>query len=169
MTDHTCSRCGKTLFQPVEENANYVVHDDFVEEEDQEVHYAHKHTRDTEHAVAKVQLEQYRGSDEPQDFDSLASEMAHPEADEKRAITVGTERKEFDDGTFVETARQKEVPFSIPLEEFETEETDTPEAVKEDDVALVETKVEKRPVQKTGLVCRDCTKDSDEIIWGPDA
>jgi hypothetical protein len=169
MTEQTCSRCGKTLFQPIQERANYVVHEDFVEEEDKEVHYAMKHTRDTVHAVAKVQYETEKGDGPTRDFDELASEMAKPGADEKRAITVDTERKEFDDGTFVETARQKEVPFSIPLEEFEEEESDTPERIKDDDVALVRTTTEKRPVQKTGLVCRDCTKDDDEIIWGPDA
>lgn len=162
MTEQTCSRCGKTILDPITSNANYVVHDDFVEEEDKEVHYALKHNIDTIHATAIAQRETER------DFDALAAEMAHPEADEKRVVTVGTERQENEDGTFVETAKKKEIEFSVPEDWYDEEEADTPERIKDDDVALVKTTTEKRPVQKTAIVCRNCTKDDDEIIWGAD-
>lgn len=162
MTDKNCSRCGKTLVEPITENANYVIHDDFVEEEDTEVYYAYNHTPETIHAVAVAERDIKRN------FDAIAAEMAHPNADKKRTVTVGTERIENDDGTFIETAKKKEIGFSIPVNKFDKQEVDTPEMVKTDDVAFVETKIEKRPVQKTGLVCRNDVKADDEILWGPD-
>lgn len=162
MSDRTCSRCGTSISDPVTANANYVVHDDFVEEEAKEVHYALRHTPQTKQKVQKVADETGR------DFDAVAAEMAHPDAPAERDVTVGTERKEHDDGTFVETAKMKTMDFSIPLDEFDREEVDTPEEIKRDDTALVTTNVEQRPVQKTGLICRNCVKDDDQIIWGPD-
>lgn len=160
----SCSRCGKELLRPITENANYVVNDDFAEEEPVEVYYALVHTDETEARVAE--LEEKTG----RDFHALAAEMAHPDADDKRAVVVGTERDENEDGTFVETAKQERVEFSIPVEDFDREEVNSPDAINREDVAFVQAVEEQREVQKTGLVCRSCwKKGDDDIIWGADA
>lgn len=165
MTDpsKTCSRCGDELPEPIQQYANYVVHDDFSEEEPVEVHYALKHTEQTKKKAQKVADETGRG------FHAVAAEIARPNAEDKRVVTVGTERREHEDGSFTETAKKKEIDFSIPEEKFDREEVGTPDKIKDENVAFVKTEVEERPVQKTGLVCRSCwKKDDDEIIWGPD-
>lgn len=163
MTENTCSRCGGSISRPLHAHSNYVTHADFIESEDTEVHYALKHTPATRKKVKQLVEETER------DFNALAAEVAHPNADATRVITVGTERKENPDGTFVETAKKKEIEFSIPQEKFEKVEVETPQESHRDDVALITTEIEQRDVQKTGLVCPDCVKDDDAIIWGESA
>lgn len=161
---HTCSRCDHELEEPLPENADYVIHTDFEEEEEVEVHYALQHTPTTTDAVQHIAEETGRG------FHELAAAMARPNAPDTKVMTVGLHREENDDGSFVETAQKKEFDFSIPEPEFEKVKVDTPERIKDKNVAYVKTVREQRPVQKTGLVCCDCCKpNEDDIIWGPDS
>lgn len=165
MTHRYCIRCDCELQQPVEKFANYVVSEDFVVEEDREVAYAMVHTAKTQKKLEKLSKEI-----PDRDPQALAAEAARPGAPEKIEVPAGKEIVKNPDGSQVETAITKEIDFSIPEDEFEHVEVPTPDVVRDhDEVAHTYTTVEKRPVQKTGLVCRDCLDfDRDEVIWGPD-
>lgn len=148
----------------VQNNLNYVRSDDFAEPEPVEVFYGMVHTDET-----LAELDRIDNIIEERGRQALAAEAARPDADEYIEYTTGTERQELDDGTVVETAKKEKVKFSIPVEKFRHIEVDTPNVVQErDDVAITYTNVEERDVQKTGLVCPDCLKDDDVLIWGPD-
>lgn len=160
----TCCDCDCDLSRPLNKNANYVRCDRYCETEPQEVLYAMVHTDET-----LARLDELDALLEHRHRDALNAEMAHPEASETIEVPDGTVKEEREGG-WVETAATKEVPFSIPTEEFTHVEVDDPELVKKrDDVALVYKKVEEREVPKTALLCEHCTCDGDEIIWGPDA
>lgn len=160
-----CSRCSDDLEPPVEAAANYVTANDFVEPEPVEVVYGLRHTDET-----KQHLHELAAEFPNRDRQALAAEMAHPNAPATREVAQGTKVVENDDGSTVETADTKEVDFSIPVEQFEKVEVDDPHIpTYNDNFALTLTEVEEREVQKTGLVCPDCTRPGDDIMWGPDA
>lgn len=157
-----CFRCGTSIAQPVTSNADYVIGEDTVETEEREAFYAMKHTDET-----WARLEEVAEKFPNRDKQALAAEMAHPDADDTREADRGHERVENDDGSFVQTAVTEEVSFSVPVDDFDHVEVDTPNVVQDDpDVAFTYTVYEEREVTKTGLVCPDCTRDDDEIIWG---
>lgn len=165
-TERTCSRCGDSIARPVAEHANYVVSaSDFVEAEPQEVHYAMRHTDKT-----TARLDALVEAVPNKSREMLGAEMADERAPDIIEVPDGTKRVENDDGSWTETAARREVQFSVPNSEFEHVEVDDPHIVSQrEDVARVYTQVEERDVQKTGLVCPDCVKDSDEIAWGVNA
>lgn len=163
--DQYCSRCGcGPLPRPHHTNVNYVIHSEFVEEEEVETTLAYKHTPET-----KKKLDRLHEKMPERDRNALGAEMAHPNAPEKVKIPKGTKKVENKGGGWTETTEFEEEDFSIPVEEFEVVRVDNPDIIEEDDdIALVWSQPVKQPVQKTGLVCRDCTTEEDEIIWGPD-
>jgi len=162
-SNRNCSRCGDSIEKPVRQNANYVLHTDFAEEQPVEVVYGMFHTEET-----RKELDRLDEEFDNRDRQALAAEMAHPEADETREVPNGT-RVEEREGGKVETADTKEVKFNVPTEKFDHREIDSPTEVQDnDDIALTYTTTERRQVQKTGLACPGCTKADDEIIWGPD-
>lgn len=162
--ERTCSRCDHTIDRPIQKNANYAIHTDFAEPEQREVHYAMVHTEETMAELDRVDKALPERSRE-----SLSAEQASPHAPEKVEVSTGTEVIERDDGGTVETAKSDEITFSVPMGKYDHVEVADPEIVKEsEEVARVYTQYEEREVQKTGLVCPDCVKDDDQILWGPD-
>jgi len=161
----TCSRCGESAERPIESSMNYVKSSDFAEEEPVEVHYAMVHTDET-----WAEVERLDKIIEEKDKQQLAAEASREGAPPSIEYVTGTKRVENDDGSIIETAEKERVEFSIPEEDFDHVEVDTPDVVKEnDDIASTYTEIEERSVDKTGLVCPGCTKDDDDLIWGPDA
>jgi len=163
MTDRTCARCDEPLHRPITEHANYVRADDFVDVEPVEAHFAMVHTDTTRKKVDSI-----AEKIPDRNWHSLAAEAAHPDAPEAIDVVADTERVEQEDGSVVETAIKETIDFSIPEDEFEHVRVDSPSVIGDDDVALVYTTHVEEDVQKTGLVCRDCTDSEDTIIWGPD-
>jgi len=163
MTENTCSRCGSSIKKPVEKFANYCTHEDFTETEPVEVNYALRHTDET-----LKELDRVAAAIPERDRQALAAEMAHPDAPEEVEVGDGVKTIKSEGGE-TETHTTRTEKFSIPVEKYEQVEVTDPNAeIQKDEVAIVLRAVEDRDVQKTGLVCSDCTKDDDEIIWGPD-
>lgn len=161
MTRH-CMRCGGEFGQPIETVANYIRGEDTKEEEPQEVVYGMMHTEET-----LEELDRLDGELVDRDRQAISAESARPGAPLTIEIT-DEEQKRIDeeDGSFVETATAKEIDFSIPVDEFNHVEVESPNVVQHDDmIALTYSNVEEREVQKTGLVCLDCVRDDDEVIW----
>jgi hypothetical protein len=102
------------------------------------------------------------------DKQTVAAEMAHPGAPEEIEVSNGTKIKE-NDGGITETADTETIKYSIPENMFDHVPVETPEVVKQDEnIVFSYTVEEEKEVEKTGLVCPDCTKEDDEIIWGVD-
>lgn len=158
----TCNRCGDDIEEPAPKNADYVIANDICEKETQETFYGMKHTNETWKLLEKASLE----FDE-KDKQALSAEMANPKADNLREVNDGNKIIEHEDGTTVETAKSKEVEFSIPVEKFEHIEVESPNVVQNDEnISYTYSVIEKREVTKTGLICPNCTKNTDEVIWG---
>lgn len=162
--DTNCSRCDCELQQPYEQNANYVLADDFCECELRDVHYAMVHTEETKKKLNKMDRLLPTRSRQ-----ALSAEMAAPEAPETVMVPAGTKTIEHEGGS-TETADMREFEFSIPEDEFEHVQIDEPRTVRDDDdVARTYTTREECDVQKTGLICSDCfDSEGDKIIWGMD-
>lgn len=160
MNPVTCIDCGIDLRRPVEKFANYVRSPRHEETEEVEVVYAMVHTEET-----LARLDVVDDLVPEKDRQALAAEMAAFDADDVLEINDGSEVV----GN-TETAKTREVDFSIPVDLFVHVEVETPNVVNhDDDVAYTYVVREDRPVQKTGLVCRDCYDSAhDEVIWGPD-
>lgn len=164
MIEQTCSRCDSLLERPHDKNANYILASDFIEEERREVHYAMVHTEETRRKVDDLSAHFPN-----RDWQQLAGEMASPEADDDVKLVVGTEVVEDENGGRTETIQTRDETFSIPESEFRHFRIDDPNAVQhDDDVAHTYTIIEPCECQKSALVCRDCLKNDDEIIWGAD-
>ena len=150
---NSCSRCEEQLTKPIRQNANYVIASDFAEPTEVETVYGLFHTEET-----RSELDRLCSEFPERDRQTLAAEMANPDAEEFR--TVRTDGDE----------EPREVEFSVPTEKFDWKEIDSANEVQvNDDCALSYHTVEERDVQKTGLVCPECAKDSDEVIWGVDS
>ena len=140
---NTCSLCNDSITDPVEQHANYVRSPRFAEPETVEVFYALEETpRATEH------IDRLAEAFPERDRQALAAEAAHPDADEAR----------------------DDVDFSLDQSAFDIVEVDTPGRVREDnDLVVAFSQLEEREVEKTAVVCPDCTDlDQDDVIWGPD-
>jgi ssDNA-binding Zn-finger/Zn-ribbon topoisomerase 1 len=165
MTMQTCSDCGTELSRPHPENANYVRHENFSEQEPREVHYAVYLTEE-----AGDHLDMLDDEFDDVSREALAAGMAHPDADETRKSSQGVETLTTEEGTEIETEVYDDVEFSFPTEDLDHVRVESPNVVQDDeDVALTYTNVEKQEVMKTALVCPDCTPADAEIMWGVDA
>lgn len=158
----TCSRCSAAINKPIQRNSNYVIHTEFAEEQEMEVTYGMFHTDKTR---AELDRLDYELTD--RDRQAIAAEMAHPDADEYIEIPDGQETIQREGGE-VTTAKTKKIKFSVPVEDFDHREVESPNEVQtNDELALTYTRMEPREVQKTAVVCPDCTNPhEDEIIWG---
>lgn len=162
MIEQNCSRCESTIERPHEENGNYVIADDFIESVEREVIYGLVHTDETMQRVRDVAEKLPERNP-----DTLAAEMAREGAPETVMVPDGTETVETADGGTIETATRKEVQFNIPQDEFDHVKLSGPaEARDNSDIALTFQEREEQDVQKSAVVCEDCTEDTDEIIWG---
>lgn len=157
----TCSRCDDSIDKPIRQNANYVIHTEFAEEQEMEVTYGMFHTDETR---AELDRLDYELTD--RDRQAIAAEMAHPDADDFIEIPDGEETIQREGGE-VTTAKTKEIAFSVPVDAFDHREIESPNQIQTDDeLALTYTTVEPREVQKTAIVCPGCSNADDEIIWG---
>lgn len=160
---HTCSECNTNLKRPLDQNANYIRSLRHGGPQTRERHIGYRHTDKTWAKVEKVAKRLPN-----RDAQALAAEMAHPSA--KKSIEVdGDQLTVEDDGVDTTTTPNDEIEFSIPTEKFDHVPLGSPNEIqKRDDIALVESLPETRKVQETAVICPDCTKDDDEIIWGVD-
>jgi hypothetical protein len=160
----TCSNCGTTLDRPHPENANYVRHEDFTEEEDREVYYAVYLTEE-----AAERLDELDEEFPDRSREALAAEMARPDAPSSVKSAQGTETVVTEEGSEIETEIYEEVDFSFPVSEMRHVRVESPNVVQdEEEVALTYSNVEKKEMTKTALLCPPCTPDDAEIIWGVD-
>lgn len=160
---HNCSRCDHDISEPTQQNANYTSSVEFGGPEPQEVFYGMYHTKET-----KARLNELDEKMPDRDRQAISAEIAHPEANNTVEITYGTKTVEREGGE-VETAEREKVDFSIDTKKFDHHRIESPEEIHDDDdAAFAYSLMEDVEVEKTGLVCSDCTKDGDEIIWGPD-
>lgn len=158
-----CSRCDTELHQPVEAHANYVLAEDFIEEESYTLHVGFALTD-----LGRDRLDDLDALLEDRTRDDIAAALAAPDAPNTIEVPDGTEIIE-EEGGETETAATTEVGF-FARGMFEEVAVDSPEVVKEDNaVVRVETHEATTQRQKTGLVCPSCTDADDDIIWGPDA
>lgn len=151
----TCSRCGDELSRPLPAHANYVRGDDMIVEEPTERLYALVHTDATrgirdalvaEYGLNATQANRIMARQDPRYLKQTA--VARNDAGDVVEENVVFDHTDLADADF--DRREVDAPV--------TPESD-PEVVRTDSVTeFVE-------VQKTGLVCHDCTKKSDEIIW----
>lgn len=189
----TCSRCGDVLDEPLTKNCNYVTCADFCEEKEVEQWVALTHTEETkEHLDAldetlgksRRSIESQMAHPDAKETVTYDHELKHTitnidgldsvsEEDAPLYLTDVMEDDDIDiDLNEVETEEvriPKKVDFAISRKKFGSEKVGDPEKAKQrDDVARVEPTYETVEVQKTGLVCPECTKEKDEIIWGVD-
>lgn len=156
MSGNTCSRCGRDIERPIPENGNYVSGDDFVEDVPTPVLIGKKHTPESKsrlNSLDKV-LDVPRGQ--------IESSFSHEDAPAEVEYEWGKTRSR--DGT--EIPKTYTHPFRcVTFEDVEI--PDIAAAHEDPDIVRVEKHIEGRPVQKTGVVCIGCTKNGDEVIWGP--
>lgn len=88
MTSHNCSRCDGSIDHPVEKNGDYIIADDFIETEKEEVFVAMVHTPETKQRVEEA-MEHFP----EREFTALAAEMAWEKAEEKRRSNVGRRKR----------------------------------------------------------------------------
>jgi hypothetical protein len=133
-----CYRCGEFLAEPVERNANYVRGDDTVETVEQEVLVERRHT-DYSRAIRE----------------RLQEEHGLNAAQANRVMARNDE-----------TYLRRGMAHDVTDEAFERVETNDPSAPEVDpEVVRVDSETVEREQQRTGLVCPDCVRDADEVIW----
>lgn len=160
----TCFRCNDDIPRPVQEHANYVHATDTVESEQREVVYGLQHS--------ELSLRRLDFLDRQLDRDraAISAEISMPNAPDRVTVSKGSKIVQNPDGSQVETADEREIGFSVPQDQFTEVPLDSPEEVHgREDLARAFGRVEEVEVQKTGLVCPDCSKDTDNVIWGPAA
>lgn len=146
-----CTRCGSDEFdEPIENNANYVQGEDMVESEARTVLYALTHTELTR--TIRDRLVDHWSINVTQ------ANMAMATKDEtylKKTETAedGTEQVVFDHTELKDDA-------------FERVQVDSPVSP-EEDAEIIKTVSEPVQVdtQKSGIVCPECVKESDLVIW----
>lgn len=152
----TCSRCGDDLDRPLPAHAAYVRGDDMIVEEPTERLHALVHTDATrqirgqlvdEHGLNATQANRIMARQDPAYLRATA--VTRNDAGDVVDETVVFDHTGLSDSDF--DRREVDAPV--------TPESD-PEVVRTDSVT------EPVEVQKTGLVCNDCTKESDDVIWG---
>ena len=127
-----CIRCGKPLDTPDENNADYVIADDFIVDEPCQIVCALKHNQAT--LAKKVQMEE---------LVEMIDELGRP-------VKV----KKYPDVTISDA-------------EYDEEEVPNIEATRGmNGLVKVLVKEKIRPIQKTGVICPDCYKPTDTVIWG---
>jgi len=149
--EQKCTRCGFDNYdEPIENNANYVQGADMVESRPNTVMFALKHTELTRTIR-----------------DRLVDNWSMNITQANRAMAAKNDQylkktTESDDGT-------EQVIFDhtdLSDDDFERVETNRP-ITPEEDAEIVKTVEEtaQKEVQKTGIVCPDCVKDTDVVIW----
>ena len=140
-----CYRCNTELERPIEANANYVRGDDMVVEETRPQLVALKHTERTRKIRDKVK--------DRHDLNATQANRVLGRRDPSYLRAEGKNGVEFDHTDLSE-------------DDFEAVGVDEPIHPENDpDVVRCLEKAVSVDVQKTGLVCDSCLKDSDEIIW----
>lgn len=131
-----CYRCNKKIDTPSNSNADYVIADDTVVREPRETLIALKHNQATL---------------------------------DKRAKMVETESI-IDSETHEEIGRKLKYP-NLKIEESEYDEVAV-SSVKEanqtigEDLVKVKAETREKDIQKTGIICPDCYRGTDFVIWG---
>lgn len=145
---HNCLRCGTELNNPTT-TANYVISEDFVVEEDVEVLVALKHNDNTRQVREEIKAEW--------NIDDRVANRAIMQND-RDILEAEDESGNLKFSHFIHETDFDEIEVDAPIQY-------------EDDPEILKTvrRIEPRPVQKTGLVCRDCfDAERDEVIWGAD-
>lgn len=160
-----CFRCDDELNRPHPEHANYIQGTDTVDVEKQESYFGMQHTPET-----KKELDRLCEEMPERNRQAIAAEMAHPNAPAEVEVANEIEEKVDEDGASTETAKKKNVRFSVNEKKFQHVRVESPNDVQDDpELALTYSLMENKEVQKTGLVCRNCVRPKkDEIIWGAD-
>lgn len=134
-----CHRCGEEIDSPNETNADYVIASDTIVREPTEVFIALKHNQATLQKASDI-IAQWR-KDTAKIRELLPDERPTPEF-----IVSQFQDNEFD---------AAEVPSVFAAHEQFGE-----------DLFKVTVEVREKDIQKTGIVCPDCYRPNDFVIWG---
>lgn len=180
-----CFRCGKKINAPDSSNADYVVAEDTVVKEPREVLIALKHNQATLAKEAKMKetvivkepkkvLYALQENDTTRDMKAMGLEVSD---DDYTQIEI----EEFEDKNklpdvvkvIIKTeARDTEKPrypdLTIDDSEYDAEEVPNVEAARDfgEDLVKVIAEIREKDIQKTGVICPQCHRPTDFVIWG---
>lgn len=150
-----CFRCGKEIDTPDDKNADYIMAEDTIKKEPREVFVALKHNQTTLTKVADV-IKQWRIKQQqiieeaqlapdilPEDKPSDLSPDAKPTKD---FIYNQLQDSEYDAVEVINVAAAQR-QFG-------------------EDLVKVIAEVRQKDIQKTGVICPECYKLTDTVIWG---
>lgn len=152
-----CFRCGDTIEDPVEENAQYITGaSDLVEQESVERARAYVHTQSTKGALSNLQ-----GHYPGYDMETLERAVA---SDADLIAYLGTPPHDGSGDNNPQERIDAARAAAPSLSDFDTTDVvDTSEAPAE--TVEIEQVFKDVDVQKTGLIHPRCGEDGDEIIW----
>lgn len=131
-----CFRCSKEIDTPNSSNADYVIALDMIAKEPREVFIALKHNQATRAKREKVIAENIIDTD-------TGEEVPPP--------TEDFIRNQFTDSEY---------------DAVEVPDIATAQGQFGEDLIKVVAEIKEKDIQKTGIVCPDCYKETDFIIWG---
>ena len=132
-----CFRCGKGINSPDDTNANYIMAKDTIVKEERDVFITLKHNKQT----LKKQAERK----------ALDKKLASKRLKDKERLVL--------------LARLAKTEI-MDTDYTRVKHTDPDIANKEKGLFKVLVDKEKQSIQKTGIICPDCYKKTDFIIWG---
>lgn len=139
MTERTCFRCDAALERPIDRHAFYVTGEDTVEVEALPKIVCVRHTERTK--LIRDQLREEHG---------LTVSQANMAISRKDESLVPRDAQ------------------GLTFEDFDLEEVRTPVDPSEDPDVVQNVEIPREvETDKPRLVCPDCLRESDEVIWGP--
>lgn len=131
-----CFRCRKLIYTPNGTNADYVIADDMIAREPREVLIALRHNEDTRRKEAM--MKEIEPVYDPESHEVTGERLKYPD------LTI--DDSEYDR---TEVSSIKEANENIGT-----------------DLVKVSAEVREKDIQKTGIVCPDCYRPTDFLIWG---
>ena len=159
MTERTCFRCDGRIGRPIAKHANYITAEDTKTVETVKRIAAVKHTGETKALRDFIVNES--------GLNATQANMAIARRDEAYLRRPTEQVPEH----VAERWQDKELPgidgTPIGLDDFNVEHVPKPIKPENDADVVQNIEIEEEiEVEKTGLVCPDCTDKDDKIIWG---
>lgn len=160
MTDHTCSRCGDELANPLARNNNYVSGPEFIEETVEPKLVAVTPPDDS----VFDEIDPFRVENTLQraiDDDGVDTIITHELPNGTQLASIRSDIQERDLVDEKQFDINKDFDYEVVTSKEEADMIPSAIGTVMRDVKL--------SVEKTALVCQDCYKpDEDKIIWGVD-
>lgn len=150
-----CFRCGKEIDTPNSSNADYVIAQDTIAREPRDVLIALKHNQATLEKVDNI-IEQWR----LEEAQEVKEAQLNPDIPlEDKPADLSPDAKPTED--FIRSQFQ-----DSEYDALEVPDVVTAQGQFGEDLVKVIAGVREKDIQKTGIICPDCYKPTDTVIWG---